>query len=417
MTTMTAPPAPPPDPVREFFDPSELEEIRKAYILRQGETPAYGETKLTEDELTTFVRVCAMRKLKPKPFGNHIHATRRDNRMVIQTGIDGYRLIADRTGHLNGISAGMFVEDAHNPGLPFSCTVRVKRKEAIYEATAYFREFAQFKGKGNDRTLNRMWAEKPRLMLEKCAEALALRRAFPEDCSGIYTDAELGESDENPQQALALLPPAQNPAHTPPPAAPPPPQQQQAPQQAPAPQQSAPPPAAPQQQAPAQQLPRGADAPLDPQRGNKFLHAIATAVQMFQVPWPEMAALLQSWSGRPPHVPVLTANGSFAPDVTVSQFEAILAGVKVWEAQKVAGRQPPPQQQQQPPQQQPPPQQQSAGMPQDMMQQWNQVCDNVGPRGQQQPPQQQAPAQNPDADATAAAQQWMNQRQADDVPF
>jgi hypothetical protein len=54
---------------------------------------------------------------------------------------------------------------------------------------AKFDTYARRKKDGN---LLQSWKQMPDLMLSKCAEALALRKAFPQDTSGLYTSEEMG---------------------------------------------------------------------------------------------------------------------------------------------------------------------------------------------------------------------------------
>jgi hypothetical protein len=108
-------------------------------------------------------------------------------------GIDGLRAIAERTGRYGGQDEPEFEYDGH--GALKSCKVRVYRKdiERPFVGVAFFREYAQTK---KDGSLTSMWATKPHVMLSKCAEALGLRKGFPEDMAGLYAPEEMGAEDE-----------------------------------------------------------------------------------------------------------------------------------------------------------------------------------------------------------------------------
>ncbi len=132
------------------------------------------------------------------PLTKQVHFVKRwdseKNAMVwaAQVGIDGFRTIAERTGLYDGQDEPEFIYDAK--GKLACCKVKVYRKDWSRPAVgvAHFSEFAQFK---KDKTLTRMWAEKPHVMLAKCAEAMAFRRGFPDDTSGLYAPEEMPEID------------------------------------------------------------------------------------------------------------------------------------------------------------------------------------------------------------------------------
>lgn len=150
----------------------------------------------TDDELQLFLYTCQRTGLDP--LAKQIYAVKRSGKMAIQTGIDGYRLIADRTGKLAGISDYIF--DSEDGKMPGKATVTVKKlldggTIADFTATARWGEY-QAGGP--------MWAKMPYLMLGKCAEALALRKAFPADLSGVYTTEEMAQAD-NAQQGEAVF--------------------------------------------------------------------------------------------------------------------------------------------------------------------------------------------------------------------
>lgn len=124
-------------------------------------------------------------------FQRQIYGIKRGGKMTIQTGIDGYRLVAARTGRHAGTSDAEF--DSQDGSHPRWARVTVKKVMpngfvADFTATARWSEYVQEQSP--------MWRKMPYLMLSKCAEALALRKAFPAELSGVYTDTEMMQADE-----------------------------------------------------------------------------------------------------------------------------------------------------------------------------------------------------------------------------
>jgi phage recombination protein Bet len=142
----------------------------------------------SDAELDLFSEVC--RRTGLDPVQRQIYSIPRGNGRTIQTGIDGYRLIAQRTGEYAGSDDAIY--DAETEDHPNRATVTVWRLvEGVprgFTATARWSEYKPAAGQ------DQMWQKMPYLMIAKCAEALALRKAFPQELSGIYTDAEMDQA-------------------------------------------------------------------------------------------------------------------------------------------------------------------------------------------------------------------------------
>ena len=112
-------------------------------------------------------------------------------------GIDGYRSIADRTGLYAGSDDYVFDyinQDGSISKEPVKATATVYKLvggiRCPFVASARMSEY-----KPKDVNMQFMWNKMPNLMLGKCSESLALRKAFPNELSGTYTDEEMQQAD------------------------------------------------------------------------------------------------------------------------------------------------------------------------------------------------------------------------------
>lgn len=115
-------------------------------------------------------------------------------RDVVMPGIYELRITAVRTGQFAGEDPPIFGDNIDYNGVtaPEFCTVTVYRilhgEKCGFSHTEYFAEACSTKKDGKP---NAMWSKRPRGQLSKCAEAGALRKAFPDEFGGIMTADEV----------------------------------------------------------------------------------------------------------------------------------------------------------------------------------------------------------------------------------
>lgn len=164
-------------------------------IKSQVMTPDKNGKPRSSEDLILFLYVA--KKTGLDPLTRQIYAVFRwDSRigaekMSIQTGIDGLRLIAQRTGEYGGQDETKFEYDKDGKMVRATATV-IKIPKGLNQpirvpASAVFKEYVQTDREGKPMGL---WSKMPETMLEKCAEAKALRKAFPAETAGIYTEEE-----------------------------------------------------------------------------------------------------------------------------------------------------------------------------------------------------------------------------------
>lgn len=196
------------------FSPDQVELIKRT-VCRGG----------TDDELSMFMYQADKTGLDP--LARQIYAVKRwDGQqkrevMGIQVSIDGFRLIAERSGQYAGQVGpywcgqdGKWVDVWVATEAPAAARVGVLRhdfKEPCW-GVARFSAYAQTKREGGYTV---MWHKMGDVMIAKCAEALALRKAFPQELSGLYTGDEMSQAENvesAPHSAPARLTPPSPPA-------------------------------------------------------------------------------------------------------------------------------------------------------------------------------------------------------------
>lgn len=131
---------------------------------------------LTDGQYSVFIYTC--QALGLNPLLNEITAISYGGQMSIQTMRDGFLTIAHRSGKFAGIESGTKVDEDN---------------KLIGWARVYHKDFAipvyQEANLEEYSTGRNLWTTKPKTMIKKVAESMALRKAF--NISGAYAPEEM----------------------------------------------------------------------------------------------------------------------------------------------------------------------------------------------------------------------------------
>lgn len=171
----------------------------------------------SDGELLLFGKVCQQTGMSP--FARQIFPVSREvwnpekkykeKKWSFQTSVDGFRLVAQRSNEYEGQTAaqwcggdGVWKDIWLVNDFPKAARVGVYRKgfrEPLY-AVAVWESYVQKYSKDGKECVGPMWQKMPELMIAKCAECLALRKAFPQELSGIYSVEEMAQAENPPSQ-------------------------------------------------------------------------------------------------------------------------------------------------------------------------------------------------------------------------
>jgi phage recombination protein Bet len=170
----------------------------------------------TDNEFKLFLYAASRTGLDP--LAKQIYAVKRWNtklgreEMTVQTSVDGFRVVAERSGKYAGQLGpfwcgedGVWKDVWLSSELPAAAKLGVLRhdfKEPVW-GIANFNAYAQRNKEGK---LTQFWIKMPELMIAKVAECLALRKAFPQDLSNIYSPEEMAQAESEVKTVSAIKP-------------------------------------------------------------------------------------------------------------------------------------------------------------------------------------------------------------------
>lgn len=172
--------------------------------------PAQNRRIAPRPVVEAFLAHC--RRTALDPIARQIYCIERGGKWTTQISIDGARLVAERSREYRGQTPTEWTADgvtwtevwlAKEP--PRAARVGVHREGFVAPVYAVATFDAYNAG-------SPIWKKMPALMLGKCAEMLALRKAFPQDLSGLYSAEEMAQASAPAENAQRPARAAQAPA-------------------------------------------------------------------------------------------------------------------------------------------------------------------------------------------------------------
>ena len=161
----------------------------------------------TDAELKLFIYDNTRRGVNP--LDKMIHFTKRAGKYTPITSIDFMRTRAAETGEYAGSDDATFGGGTPPEWAKVTVYRFVQGQRCPFTATARWSEYFPGDSQGH------MWRKMPHTMLAKCAEALALRKGFPQQISGLYTHEEMAQAHTEPEPPRVVRSPQRAPEPVP----------------------------------------------------------------------------------------------------------------------------------------------------------------------------------------------------------
>lgn len=147
------------------------------------------------------------------PLMNQIYAVCRkvyvngswEKKFTPQTSIDGLRILADKTGKYSPGDICEYSYDENNKIKSVVVSVKKQTPDGTWhdvKSIAFWDEYVQ---KDKEGFPTKFWSKFSHLMIAKCAEALALRKAFPAELCNLYTNEEMAQESNTENKENNLI--------------------------------------------------------------------------------------------------------------------------------------------------------------------------------------------------------------------